>query len=176
MEARWWEAVSFYFGLTPGFTDRGVTSVDVFFKGTFMLSPWFGTGLTREESEALLAPLLAKLQELGLPHTVDISEHPGYHAAFAAGFDPIEVGIAQYGGRLIPRSVVEERPGKLVDTLRGIVDEGSLLFSVTTHPTLEVAGSPDNAVLPAWRETQLDLVLTMWVLLIPKWVRGGLTK
>jgi FAD/FMN-containing dehydrogenase len=161
MVEKWWDAVKFYWLLTPNMTDAGAFSVDVYSTGSFMLSPWFAHGLTRTESMALLSPLLEKLEELGLQHTVNITEYSGYLPAFKGMFDYIAVGIAQYGGRLIPRQLLVEQPDRVLETIRRIVEEGSLIFDIVSHPSLEVAGFPDNAVLPAWRDNQLNLAITM---------------
>jgi hypothetical protein len=161
MVEKWWEAVKFYWAMTPALTDTGAFAVDVYFTGSFSLGPWFGHGITLTESTALLKPLISKLEELGLQHTVNITEYPGYLPAFKGAFDPIAVGIAQCGGRLIPRELLINEPDRVLETVRGIIESGSLIFEITTHPTLKVAGWPDNAVLPAWRENQLNLVVTM---------------
>jgi len=59
---------------------------------------------------------------------------------------PVPVGTSLYGGRLVPRSVVLGNPRGLlgVNVDRSVVGE-------------EV----DNAVLPAWREALLDVVLVV---------------
>lgn len=56
---------------------------------------------------------------------------------------PIEVGTAQDGGRLIPRSVVEDS-----NEQRDVVMK------------MSVTGTVDNAVLPAWRNTLIDSVIS----------------
>ncbi|KAI5814621.1 hypothetical protein BZA77DRAFT_339056 [Pyronema omphalodes] len=160
-EEAFWKAVGFFHQQTLGYTDAGITSVNVAMKGLFMLTPFFAMGFSKEETYAMLMPLLNKLSELKVPHTVNVTEYSGYQAAFSAGFGNIEVGIAQYGGRLIPRKTVLYESEKLEKTYRDIVDSGSLIFEVVTHPTLELAGFPDNSVLPAWRENQLNLVTTI---------------
>jgi len=159
---RYWEAVDYFHQQTLTYTDRGAMSVNVYFTGSFSLGPFFAPGLTTVETTKLLQPLVTKLEELELKHTVNITEYPGYLPAFNNGFGFIQVGIAQYGGRLIPRKTVLEDRERLQETVRGIIDSGSLIFEVMTHPTLEVAGFPENAVLPAWRENQLNLIVTMY--------------
>ena len=160
---KWWEAVTFFHSLTPGYTDAGAFSIDVYFPRTFSLTPWFGPGFTAEEANAQLAPLVGKLRELELQHTVNITEFRGYLPAYNAAFGNVEVvGVVQMGGWMIPRSLVQNEPGRVQETLKGIIDSGSLILEITTRPTLEIAGFPDNAVLPAWRDNQLNLVVAMY--------------
>ncbi|KAF8242132.1 FAD/FMN-containing isoamyl alcohol oxidase MreA [Wilcoxina mikolae CBS 423.85] len=158
---RYWDSVDFFHHQSIGYTNRGVMSVNVYFSGSFSLSPFFAPGLTKGETTALLNPLVTKLQELQLNHTVNITEYPGYLPAFLGGFDAIQVGIVQYGSRLIPRKTVLNDRKRLQKTIRRIIDNGSLIFEVMTHPSREIAGFPENAVLPAWRDNQLNLVVTI---------------
>ncbi len=76
------------------------------------------------------------------------------------------MGTSQYGGRLIPRSVVENNNEGLVAAIRNITQDTTTQSSFvgvgldvkksSTRGTANV----DNAVLPAWRETLIDSVLT----------------
>lgn len=140
------EDLAFFHFFTPGYTDAGAFSVDVYFTGLFSLNPWFVPGLTVEQVNAQLALLIEEPKELELPHNFNVTEFKGYLPAYNA-LDYIKVGIAQYGGRLVPRSVVFNYQDRLQETLKGIIDAGSLIFEVTTHPTLEITGFPYNAVL-----------------------------
>lgn len=158
---KWYEALDFVHRLTPSYTDLGAFSVNVYFTGSFSLGPFFGPGLTVPETDAILKPLVDKLKELGLPYNYQMKQYPGYKAAFDATFDYIQVGIAQYGGRIIPRSTVVAKRDEFNNAIRSIIDGGSLIFEVAARPTLEVAGYPDNSVLPAWRDNEFNIVVTM---------------
>lgn len=158
---KWYEALDVIHQLTSSYTDRGAFSVNVYFTGSFSLGPFFGLGLTKADTVEILQPLVDKLEDLGLPYTYNMTEFPGYKSAFDSSFDYIQVGIAQYGGRIIPRSVVKNQREEFNKAVRSIIDGGSLIFEVAARPTLEVAGYPDNAVLPAWRDNEFNVVVTM---------------
>jgi len=49
----------------------------------------------------------------------------------------------------------------LVNVLRGVANAGGGILDVTVRPGLEVAGSPNNAVLPAWRDALHSLFVTL---------------
>ncbi|KAF7333170.1 Fad binding domain protein [Mycena venus] len=67
------------------------------------------------------------------------------------------------GSRLLPRSLWEdpEQLKSLQSTIRSIVEEGTTAVDFIQRPTLEVAGNPDNAVLPAWRNTERHFVVVV---------------
>lgn len=155
----WWEAIDFFHQQTPSYTDHGVMILAICTGGFFSLGPFFGSGLTAAQTETMLAPVIAKLKQLELPYNLNITQYSGYLRAFNENFAYVEVGIAQYGGRLIPRKTVLEKRTEFQAAIRKIVEDGALVFEITTHPTLEIAGNPYNAVLPAWRDNELDLVI-----------------
>jgi hypothetical protein len=63
------------------------------------------------------------------------------------------------GGRLIPRSVVEENLADLTTVLRNIVEgNGGFLISGVMVNSSRVA-YPDNSVNPAWRDALMDIVI-----------------
>ncbi|KAJ7203788.1 hypothetical protein GGX14DRAFT_142780 [Mycena pura] len=38
--------------------------------------------------------------------------------------------------------------------IRDIIEDGGISFDVAVRPSMQVAGNPNNAVLPAWREAE----------------------
>jgi hypothetical protein len=76
-------------------------------------------------------------------------------------FGNIEVGIAQYGGRLIPRSTVFNNNDALTATVRNITENGVLFIGVGVNVSSPAINSGvSNAVLPAWRDAVVHATLT----------------
>ena len=71
---------------------------------------------------------------------------------------PNNITEFQLGGRLIPRSLVESKPGALTAALRTINENGAIISGVSINVT-QKAGSPPNAVSPAWRDAVISIVL-----------------
>lgn len=79
----------------------------------------------------------------------------------------ISVGIAQYGGRLIPRAAVtpsttdndNDNGTALADTLRFIAEQGVTFIGVGTDVS-GFATDEQNSVLPAWRDALVHATLT----------------
>ncbi|KAG9251786.1 uncharacterized protein F5Z01DRAFT_683115 [Emericellopsis atlantica] len=67
----------------------------------------------------------------------------------------------QYGGRLIPRSVVEDEPAKLSGAVISLLPEG--VIAVGTLGNFTPPHAVSNAVHPKWRSTLIQLqLLTQW--------------
>ncbi|KAI7541127.1 hypothetical protein KC331_g8762, partial [Hortaea werneckii] len=88
-----------------------------------------------------------------------------YYQGTANPDQPIDVGIAQYGGRLIPRSALTDDATNqdLTNALRFINTQGAQFIGVGLNVSSKVAGDVDNAVLPAWRDSTIaGVVTTPW--------------
>ncbi|KAK4622346.1 FAD-linked oxidoreductase ZEB1 [Fulvia fulva] len=94
-----WEAINAYHESLPAIVDEGIMSVSAFSNTSFAITPMTGPGVTAERMEELLQPLITKLEDLNIDYTKVIRQFPSYYDEFNAMFAPIQVGIAQYGGR-----------------------------------------------------------------------------
>lgn len=133
-------------------------------KQFFSISPITAYNKTSDEVESILAPYLATLDSLGINYTAAYTESAGYYDHYNTYFGPlpdgdISVGIAQYGGRLIPRSAVSSNTTAFDDTLRFIAEEGVTFIGVATDVS-SFATYDQNAVLPAWRDALVHATLT----------------
>jgi hypothetical protein len=72
----------------------------------------------------------------------------------------IPVGIGQYAGRFIPRSIVQEQNDNLTDAFRYINENGGEIAIVGLSVSKAVAGNVYNSVNPAWRNTLLDVTIS----------------
>ena len=79
----------------------------------------------------------------------------------------VQVGVAQYGGRLIPRSVVEENNDELTAVFRKISNDGGGVITIALNVSKKVAGDVYNADLPAWRDARISVVLPPSVKISP---------
>lgn len=73
--------------------------------------------------------------------------------------------MAQYGGRLIPRSVVENNNDGFTAAIRNVTQNNATGLFVgiglnVNKSTARGNENVDNAVLPAWREALVDSVIT----------------
>ena len=156
-----YEAISTYHASLPAIVDAGAMSLSSVSNDSFKIWPLTAPGLSIAEVTALLSPLTQKLEDLGIPYDHYIEQFPGYLPEFRAMQAPPDVAVAQYAGRLIPRSVIKQNNSALTDAIRWIVEEGASGWTtVALNVSHEVAGDVHNAVNPAWRTTLLDTILT----------------
>jgi FAD binding domain len=156
----YYEAVSTYHATLPAIVDAGAMSVWYFTNTSFTISPLTGPGVTAAELKQLLTPFLNKLEQLGIKNTLVVRQFPSYLEQFNAMQSPLQVGILQLGGRLIPSSVVENNNQALTSAYRYINEHGGQIFGIGVNVSRAVAGNVYNSVNPAWRETLIDTVIT----------------
>ena len=146
----------------PKIVDAGAMTVYYITSAAFTLTPFTGPGISAKEAEELLRPFVDALDRLGIQFNMTgPTDFPTYLDEFNTFQLPVEVGTAQYGGRLIPRSVVEDNNDALTAAIRTINEQESspAFIGVGLNVNMSVAGNVDNAVLPAWRDTLVDAVL-----------------
>ncbi|KAK7984140.1 hypothetical protein PG989_011542 [Apiospora arundinis] len=160
----------------PDIIDAGVMMV--YFAGSsFFYIPALGAfDMSREKLEKeVMAPFYAKLDSLGLAFTANYTESPRYIEHYKHFWGPlplgnVEVGVKQYGGRLIKRSQLSNATG----AARAIMDQGVDFAGVALDVSKfgKRGGKSINAVHPAWRETISMAVLTLpWSFTAP-WEDG----
>lgn len=158
-----YEAVKLYHSTLPGIVDAGAMSVWQFTNTTFALSPLTGPNIPVKQLEALVQPFTDGLRSLGIKYEMHSQQFDSYLEEFEGMQAPIEVGIAQYGGYLIPRDVVLHNNDALTDAYRAIVDDGAIFIGVGLNVSRALVGADIdqvNAVLPAWRDTLIDTTIT----------------
>ncbi|KAL1304334.1 hypothetical protein AAFC00_000735 [Neodothiora populina] len=155
-----YEAIETFHASLPAIVDAGVMSVWYFTNESFSISPLTGPKVTAAQLKTLLSPLTTKLDSLNITYTSYIGEFDTYMKHFSSMFSPIEVGIAQYGGRLIPRSLIQRNNTGFTEAVRFINEKGGQCIGVGVNASLARSGNPVNSVNPAWRKTLIDLTLT----------------
>ncbi|KAL5048960.1 hypothetical protein BDW71DRAFT_176885 [Aspergillus fruticulosus] len=155
-----YDAVGLYHATLPSLVDAGTMSIWYFTNTSFSLTPLTGPNIPVAKLQQLLEPFTDGLTDLGITYNLYAEQFPSYLAQFNGMQAPIEVGIAQYGGWLIPRSVVLENNEALTAGYRHITESGATFIGVGLNVSKAVAGDVHNAVLPAWRDALIDTTLT----------------
>lgn len=166
----YYKAVGIYHANLAPIVDAGAMSVWYFTNTSFSISPLTGPNIPVAELVRLLKPFTDALTELGIKYTSYSQQFDTYLDQFNGMQGLIEVGIAQYGGWLIPRSIVETNNDELTDAYRYITEDGAQFIGVGLNVSKALVGSDIyNAVLPAWRDTLIDTVITTpWNFTAPK--------
>jgi len=169
-------AIDAFHAALPAMVDAGSMVVYYFTSTFFMIAPLTAYNKSKTEVRAMLAPFVATLNSMNVTYTAAYSETANYWDHYDKYFGPlpngnIQIGIAQYGGRLIPRSAVTDpvQAEKLAATARFIAEQGVTWIGVGTDVSPFGRGSV-NAVLPAWRKTLVHVSLTTpWSFEPSKW-------
>ncbi|KAL2008121.1 hypothetical protein VTN00DRAFT_8103 [Thermoascus crustaceus] len=155
-----YEAVSLYHSTLASIVDAGAMSVWYFTNTSFTISPLTGPGIPVEKLVELLKPFTDGLTRLGIEYTMVSRQFSTYLEQYNTMQGEIQVGIAQYGGWLIPRSVVQNNNDQLTQAYRYITEDGAQFIGVGLNVSKALVGDVYNAVLPAWRDCLIDTVIT----------------
>ncbi|PWY80895.1 FAD-binding domain-containing protein [Aspergillus sclerotioniger CBS 115572] len=155
-----YEAVALYHSILPSIVDVGAMSIWFFTNTSFYISPLTGPGIPVQELEALVQPFRDGLEKMGIAYTFYSAQFPTYLSEFDGMMPDIPVGEAQYGGWLIPRSVVQNNNTALTQAYRQITEDGATFIGVGLNVSKALVGDVYNAVLPAWRDALIDTTLT----------------
>lgn len=166
----YYAAIAAWHTVLPSIVDAGGMTVWFVTSEAFVLPSFHGPGIPATQAKELLQPFLDTLHSLNIKYDMTgPMDFPTYLDEFTAFAFPLDVGVSQYGGRLIPRSVVEKDNEGLVAAIRNITEDK------TTQSTFVGVGlnvkkssargstNVNNAVLPAWRETLMASVVTTYV-------------
>lgn len=150
-----WAGINTYHASTPAYTAAGGFAIATYTTEMFSLSPLVFPNLSSTDAALLIQPFLKTLDALKIKYTHSLVTHPGFLSA-SQSLASISVGTGQFGGRLLPGSLWKD-PGsfaRMTRVIRDIIEDGGSCFDVALHPSIEVAGNPNNAVLPAWRDAE----------------------
>lgn len=155
-------AVSKYHELVPTITSgpyygMGIAEIT---NSSFFLTPLTLPNVSDGDARQLLAPLVSQLNDDGVEFNLIISESPNWLEYWQTLIKPNPTQLvqnAQYGGWMIPRTVIDEQSADLQSAIQEVTDVGCVFVSLALN-----VSNPDaqNSVLPAWREAALNVILS----------------
>jgi hypothetical protein len=148
-----YKALELYNTYLPSYVDQGIMSLNFLTNTSFGITPMTAPGIPLKKLEEIVQPFLSGLDKLGIKYQSHGEEFDAYIDQFNAQTPLVEIGVAQYGSWLIPRSTVEDRKSRhdLTKSLRTILSYGASFTTVGIKVTEDVTGDVYNAVNPAWR-------------------------
>lgn len=158
----------------PAMVKSGAMIVYYFTKDFFMIAPVTAYNKTTTQVQTIMTPFLSSLDNLSVNYAASFSQKASYHDHYDQFFGPlpdgaIKVGIAQYGGRLIPKDTSINNPHGLSKTSRYIAEKGVTFIGVGTDVS-PFGKNSQNAVLPAWHKALVHATLTTkWSFDPAKW-------
>lgn len=168
-EDSFWEAIKEFHRLLPSWNDRGASAPYIIAKGTFFLQPLTLPDGSKSDVQALVKPFVSKLDELKVPYTLNVTTFPTFLDLFAEYYGPMPYGIYTHSqvqvSRLMPRATLLNRTSELIQTYRKITAIPSDLWILGNgmHTPAEPSAASSNAVLPAWRDADIQqIVIHQW--------------
>jgi FAD/FMN-containing dehydrogenase len=165
---RFWRGVDAFHTALPGIIDAGVMAVYDITAEAFLLAPATAYNKSGVEVRALMQPFLTELDRMNMTYYASFSQWPTYYEHYNQYFGPlplgsIRLGVAsdsgRVGGRLVPRRTVAGNTTALGLAARRVTGLGATWVGVATDVS-RFGGKGQNAVLPAWRETLVHVILT----------------
>lgn len=173
----YWKAIAAWQAQLPAIVDAGATAIYIMTPAAFEIVPLTAPGKSAAEVTAMLDPFTKKLTELKITYSCNVTSEPTFLGHFTKYFGPLPYGAyptAQLlGGRLVPRSVVENNNDGLTAVMRDITENSAFYIAVTAlgvnrHPH-GIKPVSANAVLPAWRDALMSvLVPSEWDFTLPR--------
>ncbi|PWI70220.1 FAD binding domain-containing protein [Purpureocillium lilacinum] len=163
-------AVAKFYELLPKMIDNGAMVVFYTNQQMLVVKPltlWNSTAA--HVRDVVLQPFTAALTEIGITLPVAYSEL-SYRDHYDRYMGPLpqgsfEVERYQFGGRLIPRKVLQDETSRnaFVSVVNNLTANGILAVGSAAAYSNKPAGSADNSVNPVWRSTLVQLqLITDW--------------
>ncbi|KAI0109862.1 FAD-binding domain-containing protein [Daldinia grandis] len=141
----YFRAVSSSNQLVPSINDAGAVAVWLVTAQAFVLSTLYAPGLDKKEVDTTMQPFLDELDTPKIQYKYNSQEYSSFLETFRAQ-GPVNVSNINIGGRLIPRTLVEENNEALTAAIRNITYSGALFsgvpFNVSRHVPDSIAANP----------------------------------
>jgi len=153
-EDQYLATVEAHFAGIKNITDAGVYVNTLWLPDPFTVPFIVWYNHTQDELDDLLSSHLQSLRNTGVDISYQSKEYPTYLDMYndQPGLQDSEVGTYLFGGRLVPKALFETEDAfqSLLDVVTTLIRNGDPAVYVAV-PFLK--DYPDNAVLPAWRES-----------------------
>ena len=163
---QFFEAVGYYHELLPGYTAAGGVAIAQITNASFLLTPLTFPNMTAGSVTDMLQPFLNRLVEIGISYHINITESSTFLEHYEALIEPNPTQLvdnAQYGGRFIPLSVIQETNDALTAVVRNVTQEGVTFVGIGLNVSASVVGDVYNSAHPSWRDAALSVILTTCV-------------
>lgn len=159
-----YEAITQFHTALPAMIDAGATVIYEMTAAAFLIYPLTAYNKTSSEVKSILSPFVSNLTSLGVPYVVGYSQFSSYYDHYNTYMGPLpygnlDVGQYNYGGRLIPRAVLESQSNTTIlsNVLRNFTESGLTVVGVGLDVSNKTGDKPDNAVFSAWRNAAVTM-------------------
>lgn len=129
-----------------------------FFQGHPILAP----GKTQDELNGLMAPMLARLNNIGVLYSIETEEYPNFLQMHLHQFTGTTGAGSRgvMGSRIIRKETVTANLTKILDTFRRGAESNGLTFNGYLTGNGSKGERTNNSVHPAWRDVAFYAIFT----------------
>lgn len=126
-------------------------------QGVFVGGPILAPGKTLAQLQALVAPLLARLDKLGVHYVSQFSDYPTFLDMYKGQFTYLDIAGTSMitGSRIMSKESVATNLTKILDTYKSGAEAGLSLVGYMLRSGGPGGEITNNAVNPAWRNAVL---------------------
>ena len=172
----YWAMIGFWHSCLSPIVDAGIQVTYTITYELLTIAALNSPDLCSARVETLIAPFTNYLHNNSISYTANYTTSPTFLEHFATYFGPLPygpyIGSELIGGRMIPRTVVETNGALVTATMRNISRTPNFFIdAIALNANLAAkngSSAPSNAVLPAWRDVLIDVILVgEWNFTIP---------
>ena len=158
-----YKAVSIFHSLIPRFTDAGAVLAYLVSKDYLVLGSATVYNSSAAYVQNMLTPFTSALRNLSIPFSQTYTEQ-SYRDHYNQYFGPLpygayEVAAYNFGGRLIPRSVLESNNPGYSAVVRNLTEHGATLGNVALNAS-KIPSGVSNSVFAGWRKASIHMQIT----------------
>ncbi|KAL9047335.1 MAG: hypothetical protein Q9214_000062 [Letrouitia sp. 1 TL-2023] len=160
---RFYKAIEYYHENLANYTAVGGVAIAEITNSSFRLTPLTFPNLTKDEVTKTLQPFLDQLDNIGISYENNITEFPSFLEHYNTLIKPNPTQLVengQYGGRFVPRSVIEAKNHDLTAAVRNITQDGVTFVGIGLNVSSAIVGETYNSVTPSWRDAAISVILT----------------
>ncbi|QKX54287.1 uncharacterized protein TRUGW13939_01372 [Talaromyces rugulosus] len=146
----YYHAIEMFHAHLPALVDTEITALYITGGNFSKLSPVMAPGLTGEQLEGLFKPILSKLENSRSSTSMSFSTYLG---AYKDMNGHQNISTVQIGGRLIPRSLVQNNNPSLTQAYRQVHRKGGLISAFILNVSRKSMDKPENSL---WSHSDWD--------------------
>ncbi|KAL8893389.1 MAG: hypothetical protein Q9192_005317 [Flavoplaca navasiana] len=154
-----WRVVAIFQESLPALVDMGAYVSFYLSNESFAIAPIQGPGIPKTQMEQALNGTTSGLERENIRYNLSIAEFSSFYDSHRSFDVPVNVSQLQIGGRLIPRSLVQNNISTLIQAQRSIVDSGVGAIISGVCVNVSIANTAVNSVNPVWRTALYDAVV-----------------
>ncbi|KAF5018569.1 hypothetical protein F66182_9443 [Fusarium sp. NRRL 66182] len=152
--------------LLPGMVDNGAAIGYLLMAQALTIGPITVFNATGDFVQSIVAaPFLSALDNTGVSYSSEFTTK-SYRDHYDHYYGPLPVGsvfstAVQSGGRLVPRAAVEDASEQVSAAISDIIAQQAIVVGSVGSYAVRYSKNTSNAVLPAWRDTLIQLQVSV---------------